>query len=155
MSELKKIAIKQCRNKVKGLQGALKGIVLPSEGWIKTLRQALNMSGAQLARRLGVTRGLISKTEKAEISGGITLKKMQEIAQGMNCRFVYAIVPESDVDDLLKAQAIKKASSRVKRASTHMALEDQALNDEQLRLEIERLAENMLASSDSTLWDED
>lgn len=155
MSELKKIAIKQCRNKVKGAQGALKGIVLPTEGWIKTLRQALNMSGAQLARRLGVTRGLISKTEKAELSGGVTLKKMQEMAQGMNCRFVYAIVPEADIEDMLKAQAIKKASSRVKRASTHMALEDQALNDEQLRLEIERLAENMLASSDSTLWDED
>jgi predicted DNA-binding mobile mystery protein A len=155
MSELKKIAIKQCRNKVKSVHKRFKGIVWPNEGWIKTLRQALNMSGAQLARRLGVTRGLISKTEKAELCGGVTLKKMQEIAQGMNCRFVYAIVPETDIEDLLKTQAIKKASSRVKRASIHMALEDQALNGEQLRLEIERLAENMLTSSDTTLWDED
>ncbi len=48
-----------------------------------------------------------------------------------------------------------KAGLRVKRASTHMALEDRALSDEQLRLEMERLAENMLASSDSTLWDKD
>ena len=155
MSELKKIATKQCRNKVKGAHKRFKGIVRPNEGWIKTLRQALNMSGAQLARRLGVTRGLISKTEKAELAGGVTLKKMQEIAQGMNCRFVYAIVPAADIEDLLKAQAIKKASSRVKRVSIHMALEDQALNAEQLRLEIERLAENMLSSSDTTLWDED
>jgi predicted DNA-binding mobile mystery protein A len=155
MSELKKIAIKQCRNKVKGVQDRFKGTAWPTEGWIKTLRQALNMSGAQLARRLGVTRGLISKTEKAELLGGVTLKKMQEIAQGMNCRFVYAIVPETDIENLIKTQAIKKASSCVKRASTHMALEDQALNDEQLRLEIERLAENMITSCDSTLWDED
>ena len=155
MSELKKIAIKQCRNKVKRIEERFIDVVLPSEGWIKTLRQALNMSGAQLARRLGVTRGLVSKTEKAELSGGVTLKKMQDIAQAMNCRFVYAIVPETDIDTTLKHQALAKARDRVKRASTHMALEDQALSDEQLRLEIERLAENMLASSDSTLWDED
>ena len=155
MSELKKIAIKQCRNKVKRIEERFIDVVLPSEGWIKTLRQALNMSGAQLARRLGVTRGLVSKTEKAELSGGVTLKKMQDMAQAMNCRFVYAIVPETDIDTTLKHQALAKARDRVKRASTHMALEDQALSDEQLRLEIERLAENMLASSDSTLWDED
>lgn len=155
MSELKKIAIKQCRNKVKYMEERFRDVAWPTEGWIKTLRQALNMSGAQLARRLGVTRGLISKTEKAELSGGVTVKKMQEIAQAMNCRFVYAIVPETDIDTTLKNQALAKARARVKRASTHMALEDQALSDEQLRLEIERLAENMLASSDSTLWDED
>ena len=154
MSELKKIAIKQCRKKIEAAQDNFNNISRPNEGWIKTLRQALNMSGAQLARRLGVSRGLISKTQKAELAGGVTLKKMEEIAKGMNCRFVYAIVPETDIDDLLKIQALKKASHRVSKASTHMALEDQALSNEQLRLEIERLTANMLASFDSTLWDE-
>ncbi len=104
MSELKKIAIKQCRNKVKHMEERFSDVVWPTEGWIKTLRQALNMSGAQLSRRLGVTRGLISKTEKAELSGGVSLKKMHDMAQAMNCRFVYAIVPETDIDNILKTK---------------------------------------------------
>ncbi len=155
MSKFKQIVAKQYRNKVENLKGRFNDVVLPSEGWIRTLRNALNMSGTQLAHRLGVTRGLVSKTEKAELCGGVTLKKMQEMAQAMNCRFVYAIVPETDIEDVLKAQAFKKARARVKRASIHMALENQALNDEQLRLEIERLANEMLMTSSSTIWDEE
>jgi len=48
---------------------------LTTEGWIKVMRQALGMSGAQLGRRMEVTRGLVSNTEKAEIEGRVTIKK--------------------------------------------------------------------------------
>ena len=54
------------------------GLRVPNEGWIRTVRKALNMSGAQLARRLGMTRGLVSNTEKAELSGSVTIKNMQQ-----------------------------------------------------------------------------
>ncbi len=38
--------------------------VRPQEGWVRTVRTALGMSGPQLARRLGVTKARISKVER-------------------------------------------------------------------------------------------
>jgi len=82
---------------------------LPPEGWIATARKALGMSGAQLAKRLGVTRARVSQAERAEPSGSITLKTMRATAEAMGCRFVYAIVPEDRIEDVIAAQARKKA----------------------------------------------
>ena len=64
----------------------------PPEGWLRTVRKALGMSGAQLARKMGVTRARVAQAEHAELSGGATLKSMQAAAEAMGCRFVYAIV---------------------------------------------------------------
>ena len=61
---------------------------MPGDGWIATIRKALGMSGAALARRLGVTRARVSQAERAEREGGITLKEMDEFAAAMGCRFV-------------------------------------------------------------------
>ena len=35
---------------------------IPAEGWIRTVRKALGMSGAQLAKRMGVTRARIAQS---------------------------------------------------------------------------------------------
>ena len=63
-------------------------LTLPPEGWLRTMRKALGMSGAQLARRMGVSRALISQAESNEVSGNVTMKTMQTMAQAMGCRFV-------------------------------------------------------------------
>ena len=68
-------------------------LTLPPEGWLRTMRKALGMSGAQLARKMGVTRALISQAESNEVSGGVTIKTMQKMAEAMGCRFVYAVLP--------------------------------------------------------------
>ena len=73
----------------------------PSEGWLRTARKALGMSGAQLARRMGVTRARIANVEHAELSGSVTLKSMQAAAEALGCRFVYAIVPSQTVEDMI------------------------------------------------------
>ena len=112
---------------------------LPKEGWIATARKALGMSAAQLGVRLGVTRARISQAERAELGGGVTLKTMHAAAEAMGCRFVYAIVPaRGHVNDLIAAQARKKAELLVGRASAHMALELQSLSEQTNRAEIER-----------------
>ncbi len=49
----------------------------PPEGWLRTVRKALGMSGPQLAKRMGVTRARVAQAEHAELSGGATLKSMQ------------------------------------------------------------------------------
>lgn len=133
---------------------AARGISIPPEGWLCTARKALNMSGAQLARRLGVSRAQISQSEKKEISGSVTLKKMQQMAGAMGYRFVYAIVPEKTVDEIIGARADEKATKLVNLTSTHMALESQALSKKQIKFEIDRIKQNLADEMPSDLWND-
>lgn len=126
----------------------------PPGGWIATVRKALGMSGAQLGKRLSLKRGRISQAELAEAEGGVTLRTMQEMAEAMGCRFVYAIVPANgDLNDLIEAQARRKATEIVSRAATHMALEQQSLSAEQNKAEIDRLTRALVADPPSHFWD--
>ena len=75
------------------------------------------------------------------------------MAAAMGARFVYAIIPERNIEDILDARARSKAKALVKHASIHMALEDQALSTQRLHAEIERLAKELLDKL-SNLWDE-
>lgn len=151
---IKTIITRQYREKLN--QAALKfqGSAIPSEGWIRTARKALDMSAAQLGRRLGKTRALVSNTEKAELDGGVTLKTMRSMAEAVNCRFVYAFVPEESAETIIRRRAREKAEQRVMEASSHMALEQQAISQSQIEFEIERLAENILRKQPSHLWDD-
>jgi len=154
---VKRIVTAQYRDIVDRAAGAVKGVTVPKEGWIRTVRKALDMSAIQLAKRLKVTRVLIYKTEKAELTGGVTLKKMQQIAEGLGCKFIYAIVPHSNhssVQDMINFRAKKKALAIIKKTSTHMALEDQSLSLEQMDAEIERLVDEIVRDMPSDFWDE-
>lgn len=126
----------------------------PSEGWLRTVRKALGMSGAQLARRMGVTRARIARAEQAELNGGITLKSMQTTAEAMGCQFIYAIVPPQAVKEIVAAQARKKALAIVGTASRHMALESQTLPDEKIDREVRRLSTDLASEMPSGLWDD-
>jgi predicted DNA-binding mobile mystery protein A len=126
---------------------------LPSEGWMATARKALGMSAAQLARRLGVTRARVSKAEQAETSGGVTLKTMHATAEAMGCRFVYAIVPaDGRIEDVIAAQARRKAQALVDKASAHMALERQSLPEGKNRAEVERIAGELIRNRPADFW---
>ncbi len=126
----------------------------PPEGWLRTVRKALGMSGAELAKKMGVTRARIAQAESAELTGGITLKSMQATAEAMGCRLAYAIVPPERIEDLIVAQARKKATAVVNIASQHMALESQALSEEKIAQEIERLTREIAQSMPPDLWND-
>lgn len=126
----------------------------PPEGWLRTVRKALGMSGAQLAKKMGVTRARVAQAEQKELSGGATLKSMQAAAEAMGCRFVYAVVPERHIQDLIEAQARKKAKALVGIASTHMALEDQVLPDSKIAQEVARLTREIAQEMPPDLWSE-
>jgi predicted DNA-binding mobile mystery protein A len=124
----------------------------PPEGWLRTVRKALGMSGAALAKRMRVTRMRIAKAETSEQSGGITLKSMQTMAEAMGCRFVYGIVPPGRVEDLITEQARKKATALVNTTSKHMALESQVLPNERIEEEIERLTRRIADEMPRDFW---
>ena len=149
---IKQTVARQYREIVNRTRKRARDMTIPPEGWIRTVRKALGMSGAQLAHRLGVTRAMVSVTEKAELEGGVTLKTMQRMAAAMNSRFVYAIVPNSHVEKLLHDRAMEKAVKQVMAAGVQMALEDQLLSDQQLAEHIKTLAAELLEQSARKLW---
>lgn len=151
---MKKVVTSLYQNIVEDAADMVAGLTVPSEGWIKTMRQALDMSGAQLARRMGKTRASIMKTEKHEQTGSITLKSLENTAAAMNCRVVYALVPEKSFKEIFSARAMKKATQIVESADTHMAFELQALSEKQRKAEIERIANELVMSMPSDFWDE-
>jgi len=150
------VVLKQYQNKVNQALNQFGSYAMPSsEGWLKTVRKALGMSGSQLANRLGVTKGRVSQAESAELTGSVTLKSMQRMAQAMNGRFVYAVIPEKEIESVIKDRAILKAKEQIKAASTQMALEAQALSDEQLTFEVDRLASEIIQKMPSDLWNDE
>ena len=109
---VKTIVQQQYRSIVDSAAATAAGLKTPPEGWLRTVRNALRMSGAQVAKKMGVTRARVTQAEHAELTGGVTLKSMQATAEAMGCRFVYAIIPPSGrIEDIITAQARKKASS--------------------------------------------
>jgi len=130
------------------------GLAAPAEGWIRTVRKALGMSGPQLARRLGVSRARISTLELSELDGAVSLKTMQDAAEAMGCRLVYAVVPETTVGRAVEQQALKKAAALVRRSSTHMALEDQSLSGAGRDAELARVTQDILARRPPDFWND-
>jgi predicted DNA-binding mobile mystery protein A len=147
---VKTIARQQYQRIVDATGSALPPV--PREGWLQTVRKALGMSGAQLAKKMGLTRARVAQAEHAELEGGVTLKSMQAFAEAMGCRFIYAIVPPKRIEDLITAQAQKKAEALVGVASKHMALESQTLPDAKIAEEIERLTRDMARDMASDFW---
>lgn len=127
----------------------------PPEGWLRTVRKALGMSGAQLAKKMGVTRARVAQAEQAELSGGTTLKSMQTAAEAMGCRFVYAVVPDKRIEDVIIVQAQKKAMALVGTASTQMALESQTLPNDKIAHEVERLTRELAREMPPDFWSDE
>jgi predicted DNA-binding mobile mystery protein A len=125
----------------------------PSEGWLGTLRKALGMSGAQVAARMNVSRNAVYQAERNERDGAITINQMHKLAKAMGGRFVYAIIPEGSVDDVIRAQALRKAEALIRRASAHMALEKQSLPSAQTKRRIEELADELARDMPPDFWE--
>ena len=130
----------------------------PKKGWIKTVRSALAMSGATLSKLLGGHRTTVSYLERSELDGGITLKKMQEVAEAMHCRFVYAIVPAGGKNDsiemIINRQAETIARGIVEDTSVQMMLEAQQLGKAENEKEIERLKKQISDDMPRDFWEE-
>ena len=119
---------------------------LPRSGWIRAIRGALGMSQAVLAERLGVSAAAASKLEHAERHGGITISKLAEVAAALDCTLVYALVPNSTLEQTVMTQARKVATELLGYVGRTMALEAQGIDDERRREAIDRYARKLTDS---------
>ncbi len=76
-------------------------VARPPRGWIRFIREALNMSSKALAKRVGISPNTMSETEKAEIEEAITLRKLKRVADSLNCDFVYYFLPRKPIQTMM------------------------------------------------------
>lgn len=127
-------------------------IPMPRKGWIRAIREALGMGGSQLAKRLGVSAPRVTRIEHDELTGALTMATLRRVAEAMQCQFVYALVPRTTLEEIVRAQARRGAEERMKRVSHSMMLEAQALNKREEQRAIDRLVEQLVRELPADLW---
>lgn len=126
----------------------------PPRGWIKAIREALGLTTAQLARRLGVSQTRVSRMEHGEMENTLTLKSLRQAAEAMNCTLVYALVPNEPLEQMVHKRAGVIADRRLARTHHTMKLENQALAHPDLEAERARLVRELIEGNPRQLWEE-
>jgi len=98
------------------------------------------MSQAALAARLNISGPAVTKLERAEPTGGITLAKLAEVASALDCSLVYAFVPNTTIEATVQAEARRVATLALGYAGRTMALEAQGIDPDRQSEGIERFA---------------
>ena len=109
----------------------------PVRGWIKAVREALGMTTAQLAKRLGIRQPSVVATEQSEAKGTIELATLRRVADALDCTLVYALVPNKPLETAVRDRARVFLRRRRGPVEHSMLLEDQDVKgkDEEARLD--------------------
>jgi predicted DNA-binding mobile mystery protein A len=144
---------RQAQDKINKVTPLAQVLAKPLGGWIATFQEAIGMSAPALAERLGISRNSVYGSIQNEQAGTISINQLDKIAEAMGGRLVYAIIPrEGPVEEIVMAQARKKARRIIQRTRSHMALEEQT---EGLRSEadmIEELAAEITREGRRDFW---
>lgn len=124
----------------------------PPKGWLRAIRDALGMTGVQFAGRLGIRPQSVEALERSEANGAIQLKTLRRAAEALDCTLVYALVPNSSLEEAVRERARKIAMRDLGRVAHTMKLEAQETGDANLEARIEDYIRDMLKERD--LWNE-
>jgi predicted DNA-binding mobile mystery protein A len=86
----------------------------PTQGWVRTIRDALVMSGWELGTRLGVSASRVAQIEIAERRGSLRLDSLDRVATAMNCRLYYVLVPKEPLEAMVRGQAERRALEQLR-----------------------------------------
>jgi predicted DNA-binding mobile mystery protein A len=125
----------------------------PVKGWIRALRDSLGLSSAQLGARLGVRSQSVDDWEKSEASGGISLDTLRRVGRAMDCTLVYALVPNTSLNEIVLTRAEGLARAAISGVSHTMALEDQSVSGS-LQQQVDDYIEDHITERDLWLSDE-
>lgn len=87
-------------------------------GWITQAIQALGASQVALADVLDISYQAIQKLESHERSRNVTLLRMQNVAEALDCDFVYGFVPRGSFSE----RAIELEEKQNRATTNHQAL---------------------------------
>jgi predicted DNA-binding mobile mystery protein A len=126
----------------------------PSRGWIRAIREALGMTTAQLAKRLGVQQPRVIELEHGEADGNVTIKSLERAAEALGCRLVYTFVPEKPLVETIRERALAIAERQLASVEQTMLLEAQAVTDKAQRADTHQQLVEKLLRRPARLWDE-
>lgn len=126
----------------------------PPRGWVRAIRDALNMTSRQLAARIGVSQSSVAALEKSEIGETVSLATLKQAAEALDCHVVYALVPNTSLEETMRRRAHLIADKQLARGNHTMRLENQALVADDLASERERLIDDLVRTNSRRLWDE-
>ncbi len=133
---------------------ALLGLERPCLGWVRTIREGLGMTNAQLARRIGVgAPQSVEEMQRNEVRRAIKLETLHKLADALDCEFVYALVPRKPLQNILRERASALAQRVLKRVSHSMKLEGQGISREAQARDLNRRVARLLAGDPRKLWD--
>jgi predicted DNA-binding mobile mystery protein A len=104
----------------------LRELARPPRGWIHAVREALGMSAAALADRLGITAGAVTRLEQSEAADRARLETLRRAADALGCDLVYLLVPRRPLTAVVRDRARELARLQVAAVEQTMRLEDQA-----------------------------
>ena len=132
--------------------GPAKRYTRPVRGWIKALREALGMSTAQAAKRLGIRQPSLVALEQSEAKGTIELATLRRVAAALDCSLVYALLPNKPLETTVRDRARSFARRRRDPVEHSMLLEDQKVKTRAKDAE-ERLDEIVRETNPRLFWD--
>jgi len=148
----KAIIRKQLDKKLQNFS-SLKDLPTPMKGWIRAIRDALGMTGEQLARRIGVQKQRVAALEKAEVEGSVTLNSMKRAAEAMDCVFVYALVPRDSLEANVQRHAQKYAKKIYAPIQHSMQLEEQGLTADESGQGMKENTDKFVRETAKEIWD--
>ena len=124
----------------------------PPKGWVKAIREALGMTTAHLAQRMGIAQSSVVTLEQSEALGRIRLDTLQRAASALDCRLVYALVPNQPLETLVQSRRRELAERQLAAVEQSMSLENQSVTDKEAR---ERQLQSASERIDAkTLWND-
>ncbi len=147
----KRLAVVQLDRTLAGFKAA--GLPVPDKGWIRAIRAALGMSAKQLGRRASMTQAAVAQIEASETQGRAGLNTLKKMAGALDCTLVYALVPNTSLEDTLKGRAVEIAKRRLGETSHSTSPEEQDAPLKQKQIDI--LVDDMLVNRYKWFWDSD
>lgn len=153
MRNKKQLALKQLDRKLAPFKGT-ENVEMPSGGWIKIIRNSLNMTLEQLGNKLKMTKSGAKNLEEREASGALTIQYLKDVAFALDMKFVYGFVPKyGSFEKLVEIKAKDLAKKIVLRTNHNMSLENQAVDKKHLKDAIEELTSEIKREVRKSIWD--
>jgi predicted DNA-binding mobile mystery protein A len=146
-----KLKVRQLDDKLSSIRLLLAEIP-EYNSWFQVIREALSMPTRYIAKTMNISSGRVSQLQKGEINGSITLRNLHKLAESLDCKLVYAFIPNQPLETIIENQAKKMATEQINRVAHSMGLEDQATNNQNLKLQYEELVMELKSKNPKKLW---
>ena len=148
-----KLILDQVDKKVQEIM-LLDTVVIPHDGWIYSIRNALGMSLRQLGKRVKITAQSAKEIEEREKNGTVSLAVLRQVGASLDMKLVYGFIPKAgSLEKMIENRAMEIAKEIVGRTSASMMLEDQENTEARLSRAIQEKTAELKQEMPRYLWD--